>query len=113
MNKPQEIANYIILEAYKNDGEIDFEELNIEADWQLMSQVNDILKVYGNLMAELTDETWASYSLNAHGNDFASQGAFQGLEQERKIDRTAKKFSILAVVIAFASLIVSIIAICK
>lgn len=33
MNKPQEIANYIILEAYKNDGEIDFEELNIEADW--------------------------------------------------------------------------------
>ena len=43
MNKPQEIANYIILEAYKNDGEIDFEELNIEADWQLMSQVNDIL----------------------------------------------------------------------
>ena len=113
MNKPQEIANYIILEAYKNDGEIDFEELNIEADWQLMSQVNDILKVYGNLMAELTDETWASYSLTAHGNDFASQGAFQGLEQERKIDRTAKRFSILAVVIAFASLIVSIIASCK
>ena len=93
MNKPQEIANYIILEAYKNDGEIDFEKLNIEADWRLMSQVNDIL--------------------NAHGNDFASQGAFQGLEQERKIDRTAKKFSILAVVIAFASFIVSIIAICK
>lgn len=76
MNKPQEIANYIILEAYKNDGEIDFEELNIEADWQLMSQVNDILKVYGNLMAELTDETWASYSLSAYGNDFASQGGF-------------------------------------
>ena len=87
MNKPQEIANSIILKTYKNNGKIEFAKLNLE--------------------------TWHSYSLNAYGSDFASQGAFQGLEQERKIDRTAKRFSILAVAIAFASLIVSIIAICK
>ena len=111
MNKPQEIANSIILETYKNNGKIEFAKLNLEADWQLMAQVNEILKEYGSLYGELSNETWHSYSLN--GSDFASQGAFLGLERERKIDRTAKRFSILAVVIAFASLIVSIIAICK
>ena len=109
MNKPQEIANSIILETYKNNGKIEFAKLNLEADWQLMA----ILKEYGSLYGELSNETWHSYSLNAYGSDFASQGAFLGLERERKIDRTAKRFSILAVVIAFASLIVSIIAICK
>lgn len=113
MNKSQEIANYIILETYKNGGEIEFEQLKLKADWQLLAQVNKILKEYGNLFNELSNETWHSYSLNAYGSDFASQGAFQGLERERKIDRTAKRFSILAVAIAFASLIVSIIAICK
>lgn len=113
MNKPQEIANSIILETYKNNGKIEFAKLNLEADWQLMAQVNEILKEYGSLYGELSNETWHSYSLNAYGSDFASQGAFLGLGRERKIDRTAKRFSILAVVIAFASLIVSIIAICK
>ena len=108
MNKPQEIANSIILKTYKNNGKIEFAKLNLEADWQLLAQVNEILKEYGSLYGELSNETWHSYSLNAYGSDFASQGAFQGLEQERKIDRTAKRFSI-----AFASLIVSIIAICK
>lgn len=33
MNKPQEIANYIILETYKNGGEIEFEQLKLKADW--------------------------------------------------------------------------------
>lgn len=113
MNKPQEIANYIILEAYNNGGSIEFEKLNIESDWQLLAQVNEILKTYGTLFAELSDETWYSYSLNAQGSDFASQDAFRGLEKERKIDRTAKRFSILAVIIAFISLIVSIISICR
>ena len=108
MNKPQEIANSILLETYKNNGKIEFAKLNLEADWQLLAQVNEILKEYGSLYDELSNETWHSYSLNAYGSDFASQGAFQGLERERKIDRTAKRFSI-----AFASLIVSIIAICK
>ena len=113
MNKPQEIANSILLETYKNNGKIEFAKLNLEADWQLLAQVNEILKEYGSLYGELSNETWHSYSLNAYGRDFASQGAFQGLDRERKIDRTAKRFSILAVAIAFASLIVSIIAICK
>ena len=113
MNKTQNIANNVILEAYKNNGKIDFAKLNLEIDWQLQAQVNEILKEYGNLYGELSNETWHSYSLSAHGTDFASQGAFEGLEKERRIDRTAKKVSILAVVIAFASLIVSIIAICK
>ena len=115
MNKPQEIANYIILETYKNGGEIEFKQLNLEADWQLLTQVNRILKEYGNLFNELSDETWYSYSLNAHGNNFASQDAFQGLEKERKqkhndrkLDLIQKWASIIAVVIALISLIISI-----
>lgn len=118
MNKPQEIANYIILEAYKNNGEIEFKKLNMHIDWQILAQVNKILKSYGSLYAELSNETWHSYSLSAYGVDFASQGAFQGLEKERQqkaddrwLDRKYKWFCILAVIIAFASLVVSIIAI--
>lgn len=115
MNKPQEIANYIILETYKNGGKIEFEQLNLETGWQFLAQVNRILKEYGNLFNELSDETWYSYSLSNYGNDFASQGAFQGLEKERKqkdndrkLDRKHKWASIIAVVIALISLIISI-----
>lgn len=113
MNKSQEIANHIILEAYKNNGKIEFKKLNMDIDWQILAQVNKILKSYGSLYAELSNETWHSYSLSAYGIDFASQGAFEGLTKERALDRTAKQFSILAVIIAFVSLIVSMIAICK
>lgn len=116
MNKSQEIANYIILETYKNGGEIEFEQLKLKADWQLLAQVNKILKEYGNLFNELSNETWHSYSLNARGNDFAGQGAFEGLEKERKqkdkdrkLDRKYKWASIIAVVIALISLIISIV----
>ena len=55
MNKPQEIANSIILETYKNNGKIEFAKLNLEADWQLMAQVNEILKEYGSLYGELSN----------------------------------------------------------
>lgn len=115
MNKPQEIANYIILESYKHNGKIEFAKLNLEVDWQVMTQVNEILKEYGKLFGELSNETWLSYSLNAHGSDFASQGAFEGQEKARKqkeidnkLDRRYKWASIIAVVIALISLIISI-----
>ena len=61
MNKPQEIANSIILKTYKNNGKIEFAKLNLEADWQLLAQVNEILKEYGSLYGELSNETWHSY----------------------------------------------------
>lgn len=116
MNEPQEIANQIILEAYRNDGTVEFNDLNLDVDWQLLAQVNGILREYGSLLDELSNETWDSYSLNNYGNDFASQGAFQGLAKERKqrdndrrLDRKYKWASIIAVVIALISLIISII----
>lgn len=119
MNKPQEIANSIILEAYKNDGKFEFKKLNLKLDWQLLAQVNEILEEYGTLNIPLENGKWNSYSLNLAGDNFACNGAFEGLEQreleriaDRKLSRSAKKFSIFAVVIAFIALIVSIVSIC-
>ena len=45
-------------ETYKNNGKIEFAKLNLEADWQLLAQVNEILKEYGSLYGELSNETW-------------------------------------------------------
>lgn len=113
MNKPQEMANQIILRAYKNDGQVEYDDIKDIIVPELLPEINEILESYGFLNTELANNTWLFYSLSSYGHDFASQGAFDGLAKERTLDRTAKQFSILAVIIAFASLIVSMIAICK
>lgn len=118
MNKPQEMANQIILRAYKNDGQVEYDDIKDIIVPELLPEINEILESYGFLNTEFANNTWLFYSLSNYGHDFASQGAFQGLEKERKqkaddrwLDRKYKWFCILAVIIAFASLVVSIIAI--
>lgn len=118
MNKPQEIADHIIMAAYKNDGGIEYDKVEHAVIKELLPEVNGILKDHGTLFLELSDYTWYSYHLSNNGSVFASRGAFRGLDAERdrnardrRLDIAYKRACIVAVVISFLSLILSIIAI--
>lgn len=120
MNKSEEIANDIILKTYKNGGCLEYKNIRDGIPSTYIRTVNIILENYGSLNVQLSDETWFSYTLNKDGNDFASQGAFDGLEkdrihkiEDRKLDRSSKIISMVAVLIALISLIISIVALRK
>lgn len=119
MNRIERASDYIIKKAYNNNGCIDFKSIYKEIHIEDLPQINRILGEYGTLNIPLENGKWNSYSLNLAGDNFACNGAFEGLEQreleriaDRKLSRSAKKFSIFAVVIAFIALIVSIVSIC-